>query len=75
MAQSFSGSSQGVIAVRADSQPAGTEITLADASGNVLLSQTPELPFSVIILSSPELSPGETFTLTVGDLTEQLTAE
>lgn len=67
MAQTFSDSGQGVISVNAGSQTAGTAITLTDADGNTLISYTPELDFSVIILSSPDIVSGETYTLTVGD--------
>ena len=74
MAQSFSDSTQGVVAVNAGSQEAGTQITLTDKNGNVLISRTPELPFAVIILSSPELVKGETYTLTVGAQSAEMTA-
>lgn len=74
MAQSFSDSTQGVVAVNAGSQEAGTQITLTDKSGNVLISRTPELPFAVIILSSPELVKGETYTLKVGEQSAEMTA-
>ena len=74
MAQSFSDSTQGVVAVNAGSQDAGTVITLADQNGNVLITRTPELPFAVIILSSPELVKGGTYTLTVGERSAEMTA-
>ncbi len=66
MAQSFSASTQGVIAVKVGTQSAGTQITLTDQNGKVVLSHTPELSFQVVILSSPELVSGETYTITVG---------
>lgn len=66
MAQSFSDSEQGVIAVSVGTQSAGTEITLTDKEGNVLISYAPELSFDVVILSSPDLISGETYTITVG---------
>ncbi len=74
MAQSFSSSEQGVIAVRAGEQSAGTKVQLADSQGKVLLSFTPPLPFSVVILSSPELVPGESYALTIGSQSENFTA-
>ena len=74
MAQTFSGSEQGVIAVRTGNQAAGTLITLSDASGNTILSHTPELPFAVVILSSPEMVKGETYTLTVGAVSDNFAA-
>ena len=66
MAQSFSSSEQGVIAVNTGNQSAGTKVTLTDKSGNVLLSHTPDLDYTVVILSSPDLVSGEEYTLTVG---------
>ena len=66
MAQSFSDSKQGVIALQVGNQSAGTQIILKDKNGNTVLTHTPELNFAVVILSSPELVKGETYTITVG---------
>ena len=66
MAQTFSDSEQGVIAVQVGSQGAETEIILQDQKGNTILSHTPELSFAVVILSCPEMVKGETYTITVG---------
>ena len=74
MAQSFSSSEQGVIALKVGNQSAGTQIILKDQSGNTLISYEPELPFAVVILSSPEITKGETYTLTIGSSTEEYTA-
>ncbi len=74
MAQTFSSSTQGVIAVQIDTQAAGTKITLTDSTGKVYISYAPELSFQVIILSSPALVSGQTYTLTVGSQSKDLTA-
>ena len=66
MAQTFSDSKQGVVAVSVGNQPAGTQITLKDKNGNTVLEHTPELNFAVVILSSPEMVKGESYTITVG---------
>lgn len=66
MAQTFSDSEQGVIALQVGSQGAGTQIILQDQKGNTVLSHTPELNFAVVILSCPEMVKGETYTITVG---------
>ena len=66
MAQSFSDSPQAVIALSVGQQAAGTVITLADDQGNTLITHAPELPFSVVILSTPELEKGASYTVTVG---------
>jgi len=66
MAQTFSDSQQGVIAVSVGSQAAGTQITLTDSKGDVILTHEPELSFAVVILSSPEIKKGDTYTIQVG---------
>lgn len=67
MAQTFSGSEQGVISVSVGNQPAGTKITLTDADGNEVISYTPELNFAVVILSTPQMEKGKTYTIQVGE--------
>ena len=75
MAQSLSSTTQGVISVNFGNQNAGTTITLTDSKGNVLLTQTPELAYSLVILSSPDLVSGERYTLTYGTTTKTITAD
>ncbi len=75
MAQSFSDSSQGVIAISAGTQSANTKITLKDSKGNEIISHSPELSYQVIILSTPEMKSGETYTLTVGTQSAEFEAE
>lgn len=74
MAQSFSDSDQGVIAVSTGNQSAGTEIKLTDRDGNTIITHTPELDFAVVILSSPDIVSGETYTITVGSSSGEFTA-
>ena len=74
MAQSFSESTQGVIAVNVSGK-AGAQIILKDSNGNVLITREPELSFARIVLSSPELTKGETYTLVVGEKTSQIKAK
>ena len=66
MAQTFSDSEQGVVAISVGNQSAGTKILLKDKSGNTIIEHTPELNFAVVILSSPDIKKGETYTVTVG---------
>lgn len=66
MAQTFSDSEQGVIAVSVGSCAAGTAITLTDEKGNTIISCSPALDFAVVILSSPDIVKGENYTITVG---------
>ena len=66
MAQTFSDSEQGVIAVSVGNQFAGTEIILKDTSGKTLISYKPDLDFAVVILSAPDIVKGQTYTITIG---------
>ncbi|MBQ3128453.1 MAG: carbohydrate-binding domain-containing protein [Clostridia bacterium] len=66
MAQTFSDSEQGVVAVSVGNQSAGTNITLKDKNGKALITYAPELSFAVVILSSPDIVSGDTYTITVG---------
>ena len=66
MAQTFSDSKQGVVAVSVGNQSAGTQIILKDKNGNTVLEHTPELNFAVVILSSPDMVKGESYAITVG---------
>lgn len=74
MAQSFSSSEQGVIAVSVGSQSANTKIILKDKNGKELISYTPELSYQVVILSTPEMKSGETYTITVGTQSSEFEA-
>lgn len=74
MAQTFSSSEQGVISINMGSQAAGTTITITDTEGSTLATFSPELPFSIIIFSSPSVVSGETYTVTAGAVSEKTTA-
>ena len=65
MAQTFSSNSQGVLALQA-SGSGGSEIKLLDASDKEIITYTPEQNFSCIILSSPQMVTGESYTIHVG---------
>lgn len=76
MAQSFSTSStQGVIACTTGTQSAGSVVTVEDRNGNVLVSYEAEYPYVLVIISSPELVKGETYILTAGSSSGNVTAE
>ena len=74
MAQTFSDSTQGVIALNVGNQIAGTEIVLKDSAGNTVLAHTPELDFAVVILSSPDMVKGGTYTIYVGSASGEFKA-
>ena len=75
MAQSFSESGQGVIAISVRNQSAGTLITLTDSDGNTVFDLEPMLPFAIVILSSPDMIKGEEYTITVGSASGTFTAQ
>ncbi len=75
MAQTFSDSEQGVIAVTTGSQSAGTTVTISDPDGSTLLEITPELSFDVVIFSSPDLVSGETYSVTAGSVSGEAEAK
>ncbi len=74
MAQTFSNSKQGVIAMIVGNRSAGTEILLKDSDGKTILSCQPELDFALVILSSPEIKKGETYKVVIGTDTGEIQA-
>ena len=75
MAQSFSDAEQGVIAANAGYQEAGAVVTLADAQGRELIRHTPDLDYAIFILSTPDIISGDTYTVTAGTASGNLTAQ
>jgi hypothetical protein len=74
MAQTFSDSKQGLLSLRVDNQPAGTQIILKDSQGNVIVEHSPELSFAIVIISTPEMKKRESYTITVGSQSGEFTA-
>ncbi len=74
MAQTFSDAEQGVLSIRVDTMEAGTVITLSDADGNVLLTHTPALAYQVVIITTPDMKSGETYTVSCGTVSESFVA-
>jgi hypothetical protein len=69
MAQNFDTSSTqcSLMYTLSETMAAGTTVTLSDGDGNVLLEDTMEKSFNSVVISTPELTVGETYTLTCGD--------
>lgn len=68
MAQGFSESSvQKSILTETEASPAGTELSLYDSEGRELLHWTAEKAYSCVLVSLPELTEGESYTLKSGD--------
>lgn len=75
MAQNFgTDSTQASMLVSANGS-SGDTIELADADGNVLASFTSAKGFGCVVISTPELEVGETYTLTVGSSQSEITLD
>ena len=66
MAQTFSDGSQGTMAVQASGN-SGTNICIKDTNENEIISYTPETAFQCIIISTPDLVKGDSYTIYVGE--------
>ena len=74
MTESFgSDSTQGVVQVSVSNQAAGTTVSIADSKGNVLASYTPLKEYNSIIISTAGMVQGETYTVTAGTETKEVT--
>ncbi len=73
MAENFTSAEQGLIAVTVDSQTAGSTVTLKDSNGDVIAETTPELDYAVVYISTEAMAQGETYTLTAGSYSEEIT--
>lgn len=51
------------------SQTAGTTVTVTDSSGREIAAFTPEKTYQSVLISTPELTVGETYTITAGNET------
>ncbi|WP_303869781.1 carbohydrate-binding domain-containing protein [Acetobacterium wieringae] len=74
MAQSFSETSTQVSLLYnlTSSCAAGTEIKLTDDSGKTVVTYTPDKTYQSVVISSPDLAQGSTYTLTCGSQTVEI---
>lgn len=75
MAENFSEAEQGTMLVLVGAQQAGTDICIKDAAGKKIISLTTEKKYSSVIVSSPDIKEGETYTLTAGTYSEDITMD
>ncbi len=76
MAQTFSNSeNQGVISLSAGTQNAETSISVKNSLGKTIVTFAPELPFNVVIISTPEIQKGETYKVSIGSESADFQAE
>ncbi len=75
MAQNFDTSSSQVslMVTLTETAEAGSRVTLTDSSGTVLADTTMAKRFNNVVISTPELRVGETYTLTCGDEQQDVT--
>ena len=74
MAMNFgSESTQGSILASTGNARAGTAVKLTDSSGNVIAEFTPTVSFQTVVISTPDITSDGTYTLTVGDSTQEIT--
>lgn len=74
MAQNFSSATQGSILVSTQSMLTG-DVSISDNSGNEILSYTFDKQYNCVVISSPELKEGETYTVTMGSDTQEVTLD
>lgn len=75
MAQNFGDSStQGAMLVNISGSEKET-ILLTDSSGKELLRQTVDKVFECVLISCPEIAQGETYTVSVGDASQEVTMD
>nr|MCR4796902.1 hypothetical protein [Lachnospiraceae bacterium] len=67
-------STQASVMVNLESAASG-EVTLTDSNGNVLASLTPTKSYNSVVISTPDLTDGETYTLKTGDTETEVTLE
>lgn len=66
MAESITGEGQCTLQTDIDSQNGGTTCAVTDSSGNIIASLTPEKQYSNVVVSTPELKTGETYSIICG---------
>lgn len=75
MEMNFTEASQGSAIVSVGNQSSGTTVSVTDSSGNELLSFTPAASYNCLLISSPELSAGETYSITAGGSSQEITLD
>ena len=75
MEMNMSEATQGSILVSTGNQTSGTAITVTDGTGEEILIFTPSTTYSSVLISSPELEVGQTYTVSCGSYSESITLE
>ena len=72
MATNFTNASQGAILINTGSQSEGTEITVTDATGNIIIQTTADCSYQTILVSNPGLVSGSKYTVSAGNYSETI---
>lgn len=75
MEMNLTEATQGSILIQTGSQSSGTTVSVTDSSGNELMSFTPASSYNCLLISSPDLSVGQTYTITAGGESQDVTLE
>lgn len=76
MAQNFGDTStQGVMLVNTGSQEAGSTIALTDSDGKELMNRTSDKTYECFVISCPDITKGNTYTVTAGGFSQEITME
>lgn len=75
MAEGFDSSSTQGFLMYTTSADDETTVTVKNADGNVLLSETVPFRFSSVLVSTPDMKIGDTCTITVGDTETEMTID
>ena len=73
MATNFTDATQGTALLTVGNQSEGSEITVTDSSGKVILSVTSDCSYQTVLISSPDMEKDGTYTVTAGSYTETIT--
>lgn len=75
MATNFTSATQGAVLLTVGNQSEGSKIEVTDGSGNVILSSEAASSYQTILVSSPDMTTGNSYTFTAGNYTETITLE
>lgn len=59
--------------MNAGNQSAGSKVQITDKNGKVLASYQPEKSYVSVVISSPDLRQGESYTVTAGSYSKTIT--
>ena len=74
MAENFSSAEQGAILVNFQNSY-NEKVTVTDSEGNEIISFTPEKSFGSVVVSSPKLKKGETYSVSIGQQYQTVTLD